>query len=203
MDSHVHVSDAPGLPASHDPAITALREASIRQQPRNYLYFGVTQLLDLAGLPAGIAAVEAQPQRPDLFRCGAAIVLDGYPAVLLDKEARQQVLPAVVFEPANAAQHPLPPGEDPARHTPEFIVDQIAASGARCVKIFIEDGCGERSGWPMMSTETLKRVRAQTSKHGLLLMAPGLRKGGSSECTGLVRNGGWPVVQTRDAQRGG
>jgi hypothetical protein len=141
MDSHVHVSDAPGLPASHDPAITALREASIRQQPRNYLYFGVTQLLDLAGLPAGIAAVEAQPQRPDLFRCGAAIV------VLLDKEARQQVLPAVVFEPANAAQHPLPPGEDPARHTPEFIVDQIAASGARCVKIFIEDGCGERSGW--------------------------------------------------------
>jgi hypothetical protein len=91
--------------------------------------------------------------------------------VLLDKEARQQVLPAVVFEPANAAQHPLPSGEDPARHTPEFIVDQIAASGARCVKIFIEDGFGERSDWPMMSTETLKRVRAQTSKHGLLLIA--------------------------------
>lgn len=81
------------------------------------------------------------------------------------------MLPAVVFEPANAAQQPLPPGEDPARHTPEFIVDQIAASGAHCVKIFIEDGFGERSDWPMMSTETLKRVRAQTSKHGLLLVA--------------------------------
>lgn len=171
MDSHVHVSEAAGLPASNEPAIAALREAYVRQQPRSYLYFGVTQLLDLAQMPAGIAAFEAQPQRPDLFRCGAAIVLDGYPAVLMDKETRQQVLPGVVFEPANAAQHPLPPGENPARHTPEFIVDQIAASGVCCVKIFIEDGFGERSDWPMMSAETLKRVRARTSKHGLLLIA--------------------------------
>jgi imidazolonepropionase-like amidohydrolase len=49
--------------------------------------------------------------------------------------------------------------------------DQIAVSGARCVKIFIEDGFGERSDWPMMSAEMLKRVRARTSKHGLLLIA--------------------------------
>ena len=48
MDSHVHVSDAPAFRrCSDDPAIVALREAYLRQQPRSYLYFGVTQLLDL------------------------------------------------------------------------------------------------------------------------------------------------------------
>src|SRR5262249_28540314 len=68
MDSHVHVSDAAGLPFfSDDPAIAQLRDAYYRQQPRSYLYFGVTQLLDPANVPQGIAAFEAQPQRPDLF----------------------------------------------------------------------------------------------------------------------------------------
>jgi imidazolonepropionase-like amidohydrolase len=171
-DSHVHVSNLSGLPpGSDDPAVAALSEAYVRQQPLSYLYFGVTQLIDLAGFPPGIAAFEAQPQRPDLFRCWPAIVMDGYPAAVLDEKARKELLPVIVFEPANAAQHPLPASEDPSRHTPEYVVDQAAASGAPCVKIFIENGFGERSDWPMMSTDTLKRLRAQTRKRGLLLLA--------------------------------
>ena len=49
MDSHVHVSDSAGIPPLGDePELVALRDAYQRQQPRSYLYFGVTQLLDLA-----------------------------------------------------------------------------------------------------------------------------------------------------------
>lgn len=172
MDSHVHVGDVPGLPyGAADPALNSLRDAYTRQQPRSYLYYGVTQLLDLASLPEGIAAFEAQPQHPDLYRCGPAVVLDGYPSVFIDPAVRYRLLSDYIYEPANAATHPLPKGADAARHTPEVIVDRIAASGARCVKIFIESGFGGASNWPLMSKETLQRVRAATRKRGLLLVA--------------------------------
>jgi imidazolonepropionase-like amidohydrolase len=172
MDSHVHVGDAPGVPpGSEEPAIVALREAFVRQQPRSYLYFGVTQALDLLSLPQGIEAFKAQPQHPDLFHCGAAVVVDGYPANLLDEHMRKAMLPMIVFEPANAAAHPLPAGEDPAQHTPEAVVARIAAGGARCVKVFIENGFGSRSDWPMMSRETLQKMRDETRKRGLKLVA--------------------------------
>lgn len=94
-DSHVHVSTPPGLPlGSEDKTIAALAELYARQQPRSYLYFGVTQVLDLAGFAEeGIAAFEAQPVHPELFHCGAVIVLDGYPMVMVDKSIRYQLLP--------------------------------------------------------------------------------------------------------------
>jgi imidazolonepropionase-like amidohydrolase len=172
MDSHVHVGDAPGLPlVENDPVVNSLREAHTRQQPRSYLYHGVTQLLDLASRPEQRDAFEAQPQHPDLFRCGAAVVLDGYPAVFIDASIRHRVSPDYIYEPANAAAHPLPQGADASQHTPEAIVDRLAATGTRCIKIFIEDGFGAGSGWPIMSDDTLKRVRAATRKRGLPLLA--------------------------------
>ena len=45
-----------------------------RQQPRSYLYFGVTQVLDTGNSAEGVSEFNAQPQKPDLFRCGAAPV---------------------------------------------------------------------------------------------------------------------------------
>jgi imidazolonepropionase-like amidohydrolase len=172
MDSHVHVSDAAGIPPiGDDPAIVALREAYQRQQPRSYLYFGVTQLLDLASFGGGLKAFESQPVRPDLFHCGAAPVLDGYPTAFAPQPVRYQAFPDYVFEPANAKEHPLPAGANEADHTPEAIVERAAKGGARCVKIFIEDGFGPSSDWPLMSKETLARIRAATRKHKLILIA--------------------------------
>lgn len=172
MDSHVHVGTTPGLPLpTEDEKLAALDAAYAAQQPRSYLYFGVTQVLDLIGLPERIAAFDAQPVRPDLFRCGPAVVLDGYPTVWVDKSVRYRLLPNYVYEPKNAAKHPLPAGEDPARHTPEAVVRDIAASDARCVKLFIEDGFGVRSDWPIMSLPTLKRVVAEAHRHRLPVVA--------------------------------
>lgn len=171
MDSHVHVGDAAGLPFIDTPGIAALREVYFRQQPRSYLYFGVTQVVDLSSMPERLAVFEAQPQRPDLFRCAPAVVLDGYPTVFFPPEVRRQLLPNYIFEPANAQKHPLPAGDDPAQHTPEVVVAGIKKGGALCVKIHIEDGFGPRSDWPIMSKETLARVRSATRKHDLLLVA--------------------------------
>lgn len=172
MDSHVHVSDAGSLGQDrNDPAATGMREAYFRQQPRSYLYFGVTQVLDPSNSPEGIDTFNAQPLHPDLFQCGAALALDGYPAVFLDKPERHKAFPIYIFEPANAAGHPLPEGEKASAHTPEAIVDLIATTDARCIKVFIEDGFGASSNWPMLSNETLKRVRAAADKRGLMVLA--------------------------------
>jgi hypothetical protein len=172
MDSHVHVTDAGGLPFfDTDPAIAALRAAYFQQQPRSYLYFGVTQLLDPSNVPEGIATFRAQPLHPDLFRCIATPALDGYPTVFIDKAVRYRVVPTYIFEPANSAQHPLPAGEDPAAHTPEAVVASIAATDARCVKVFMEDGFGDSTDWPILSEATLNRVRVAAHERGLLVMA--------------------------------
>ncbi|MET0533931.1 MAG: amidohydrolase family protein [Steroidobacter sp.] len=172
MDSHVHFNDAPGmLMVEDDPALNSLREVYARQQPRSYLYHGVTQVLEMGIMPVLVDAFEAAPQHPDLFRCGATVALGGYPTVLMPPAIRIRAIPNYIYEPANAATQPLPPGADPAQHTPEAVIDRLAADGARCVKIAIEDGFGGASDWPMLSQETLKRVRAATRKRGLLLLA--------------------------------
>ena len=172
MDAHVHFNDAPGLPmVENDPTLSSLREAYGRQQPRSYLYYGVTQVLEMGFMPVLLDAFEAQPQHPDVFRCGGTVVLGGYPTSLMPTELRLRAVPNFIYEPANAAKYPLPTGVDPARHTPEAVIDRLAADGARCIKIAIEDGFGGESNWPVMSQETLKRVRAATRKRGLLLLA--------------------------------
>lgn len=173
-DSHVHVGEVPGFPllTDGDPALSSIRDAYTRQQPRSYLYYGVTQVLNLFSSPDSAAAFEAQPQHPDLYSCGPAVVLDGYPSVFIeDKAVRYRAMPDYIYEPANAAKHPLPAGADAAQHTPEAIIGKLAASGVRCIKIAIEDGFGGANDWPLMSKETLQRVRAETRKRGLLLIA--------------------------------
>jgi imidazolonepropionase-like amidohydrolase len=169
-DAHVHVSQAIGLPfPPADPALKELERQFFVQQPRSYLYFGVTQLLDPSNLPEKVAEFAAQKQHPDIYRCGAAPVVDGYPLVFVDPAIRQQVFNDYIFEPANAAAHPLPAGANAAEHTPEAVVERIAKSGAICVKVFLEDGFGDRNDWPIMSATTLQRVRTAATKHGLFV----------------------------------
>jgi len=171
MDGHVHLSQAIGLPfVSGDAGIAELEKQFFAQQPRSYLYFGVTQVVDLINIPARVAEFASQPRHPDTFRCAVAPVVDGYPLVFIDPATRHAQMNDYIYEPANAREHPLPPGANPAEHTPEAVVERIAKTDAICVKITLEDGFGDRSDWPVMSMDTLRRVRAATKKHGLLLL---------------------------------
>ena len=77
------------------PALVALREAYFRQQPRSYLYFGVTQLLDVMAFGNGLETFESQPVHPDLFHCGAAPVLDGYPTAMLPQAGAPPGIPGL------------------------------------------------------------------------------------------------------------
>lgn len=168
MDSHVHVSNAPGL-LPDMPGAAELHHAFAKQQPRSYLYFGVTQVLDPGNSVAGVREFNTQPQKPDLFRCGAAPVMDGYPNHQLPKEKRYQQRPDFIVEAAH--HHPLPATVDAKQQTPEVVVERIAQSGADCLKIFIENGFGDADHLPVYSNESLQRLRAAATKHGLPLLA--------------------------------
>jgi imidazolonepropionase-like amidohydrolase len=204
-DAHVHVSDAIGLPfGSEDPDHTALQKDFFAQQPRSYLYFGVTQVLDTANRAERVAEFAAQKQHPDIYRCGAAPVVDGYPLVFVDKAVRHTIFSDYIFEPANAREHPLPDGANPAEHTPEAVVERIAASGAICVKVSLEDGFGDSTDWPIMSAETLRRVRAATKRHGMFLAvhanALDMQRIAVNGNVDLILHGIWNWNQLHDSQ---
>ena len=204
-DAHVHVSDAVGLPfGSQDPAIAAMEKDFFAQQPRSYLYFGVTQVLDTANRPERVTLFAAQKQHPDIYRCGVAPVVDGYPLVFVDKAIRHTFFNDYIFEPANAREHPLPAGANAAEHTPEAVVERIAKSGALCVKVALEDGFGDATDWPVMSANTLRRVRVATKKHGLFLAvhanALDMQRIAVNGDVDLILHGVWNWNQLNDSQ---
>ena len=146
MDSHHHVAFIPGLgaigvsPASDNEALVA---AYMAQQPRSLLYHGVTQILDPGPLLAW-QDFEAQDLRPDFFRCGE---IPNEPAGY----------------PINQRDDPAMTGLYPYRldgaDTVEIVVDRIAEEGAICVKLYLEDGFGAASEWPILGHDILVRIR--------------------------------------------
>ncbi|WP_323761106.1 amidohydrolase family protein [Maricaulis sp.] len=158
MDSHHHVAFVPGMgamgvaPAREQEALVA---AYMAQQPRSLLYFGVTQILDPAPLLAwrDFAAIS---QRPDFFRCGEIPNEEaGYPINQRD----------------DADMVSLYPYRITATQTPERVVERIAADGAICVKVYLEDGFGAESEWPLYDAEILGRIRDAARAHELPLLA--------------------------------
>lgn len=154
MDSHHHVAFVPGMgamgvtPATDYPALV---EAYMAQQPLSLLYFGVTQILDPAPLLAW-TEFEAAPLAPDLMRCGEIPnAAEGYP--LNQREDGDALV--------------LYPYRIEGDATPETVVARIAADGGICVKIYLEDGFGAATGWPLFDAALLARIRDAAHAHGL------------------------------------
>ncbi len=161
MDSHVHISSMVGAPqgaAGETPEIQKLKSQYFLQQPRSYLYFGVTQLLDPSNSKKAVADFKNQPIRPDLFHCGAVPVLGGYPTNFVSEAKARETFSYLLDE------------ADP-EVTPEKLVAQMVSDGASCVKVFIEDGFGMLRGWPLISKDTVARLRAAAHQHGIPLFA--------------------------------
>jgi hypothetical protein len=169
MDSHVHLSLMPGLKFEDLESSSPLQQDFLIQQPRSYLYFGVTQLLDPSQSAQSINAFNSAIQKPDLFHCGAVPIVGGYPAVWVSKEASLDIFRYLIIDDTDI--NSLPIGIDPSRMTPEAVVKRIAEDGAICVKVFIEDGFGLDSQWPLISQSLLKRVQKASKEHDLILMA--------------------------------
>lgn len=171
MDSHVHVGTMPGIIDSDKlpSRFARLQQDFIKQQPKSYLYFGVTQLLDLSQSTQSLLPFTQQPQRPDIFHCGAIRVLNGYGTAGMSAQQAISQYDHIIFDAPNGL--PAPKGIDLNKHTAEYLVKQIANDGAICLKVFLEDGFGMSSHWPIMNNALLQQIKTEAIKHKLILVA--------------------------------
>jgi hypothetical protein len=158
IDSHVHVGSPPGVnvieAATEDfeKRHGAMLAAYWRQQPRSYLYHGVTAVVDLASPPGSAERFRSAPQAPDLVQCAPLALETGYPAVFLPPDLRKQLLRFALPEEPEAAVR---------------LVQRVQQDGYRCIKMFIEDGFGEASNWPLPPEPVVVAVRAEARRLGL------------------------------------
>jgi imidazolonepropionase-like amidohydrolase len=165
IDSHAHVGDIPGLRPEDEQAHPGLVEAARAQIPRSYLFHGYTTVIALGSGKAPVEAWNAQALRPQAYFCGAAPVLDGYPTNYAPAPQRYAMAPDYLHDPSRS--EPLPPGADPAQHTPEAVAARIADAGARCVKTYYETGFGQDRNLPVPGPGLMQALVAAAHARGL------------------------------------
>jgi imidazolonepropionase-like amidohydrolase len=141
IDSHVHI-DLPGIEDAQEKANPAVAQSMREQEPRSFLYFGFTTLVDLIGTHEATDAWNALPVRPDRYFCGGAEIPGGYPPIQYVTEQNRRALNAYMIV-QSGEENRAPAGIDPPTHTPESVVTRMKADGAICVKTFYERGFGE------------------------------------------------------------
>ena len=167
IDSHVHLAVPPGFPAPMTAAQAAAHPeivaAALEQDPRSYLFFGFTTVIDLVGSAQRTVQWNARELRPDAFFCSAAAIINS------------QIRPAgfPYFSYGVTMQEQMPPVVDPARHTPEAVIARMAADGAICVKTIYERGM-------MPTVEQLRTLVAAAHARDLPVFIHANRKRGQA-----------------------
>jgi imidazolonepropionase-like amidohydrolase len=173
IDSHVHTGGVPGMGSAQERANPEIARAARSQVPRSYLYFGFTTLIDLISTPEAIAKWNAHDVHPDIYFCGGAPIVDGYPMNFEPKPQRYQEYPYLVVQ--RGEESAAPTGVDAATHSPEAVVSRMKAGGAICVKSFFDRGVGGGEGLPVPRLDTMRALvrAAHAAKMPVLLHARG------------------------------
>jgi imidazolonepropionase-like amidohydrolase len=128
IDSHVHLAVSPGFPAPMTAADAAAHPdivaEALGQDPKSYLYFGFTTLIDLVGSGDRIARWNALDLRPDAYFCGAAVIVG--------HQVRHIPFPA--FSYAESSEAFAAALASSAQEAPETVIGRIADDGAICIK---------------------------------------------------------------------
>jgi len=169
IDSHVHTSSVPGFTFPQQQDHPELARAALEQIPRSYLYFGFTTLIDLISAPEQIAAWNAHDPHPDLYFCGGAPVVDGYPMNWPPKPERYRQFPYMLVQRGDEAT--APEGIDASAHTPEAVTARMKADGAICAKSFFDRGDNESLPVPRLDTVRALVRAAHAVKLPVLLHA--------------------------------
>lgn len=163
MDSHAHVSSIPGMGFGVEPVAIknqVLAQAYFEQQPRSFLYYGVTQILD-PNPGVSFDYFTSTPQHPDYFRCEVLTSKNTFPYVEKTDDLSRSMFTYLIDESAGAT----------TENSVERLIGKIADSGASCIKLYFEDGYGNANQWATLSTNTLKRIKQAAKKSNLLIVA--------------------------------
>ncbi len=176
IDSHVHLDHATGLKRRYTPDFDHLYREFQQQQPRSYLYFGYTTVIGNNGDPAVDRAFDAAPLHPRREHCGALPLHDDFLAT--DFETSEDFLAAYPnFLHDRHTTPDLPARLDPSEHTPSATVGRIAATGARCVKLYYEEALWwpghEHPPFSLPSLAILREVVDAAHARGLTVLMHG------------------------------
>lgn len=138
IDSHVHLYHATGLKRRYTETYEALQADFFAQQPRSFLYFGFTTVIELNADFASNDRFTAAAPHPRLFHCSKGAVLkDGFMSLEIEG-------PLETAYPGYFADHYAAGTGPVAGHTPEDAVHRIKETGGICVKAYYE----EALWWP-------------------------------------------------------
>jgi imidazolonepropionase-like amidohydrolase len=169
IDSHVHVGNMGPLDDDAIAAHPELLQAYRSQLPRSYLAFGFTSLVDLDLREETLSWFNSASPHPELCHCGRGVrIVGGYMAQRGPSDAAAANAANIVYESGQAEKWPSV--LDPADYTPARAVDRAAKIGAICIKTFVEPGFGGAAYWPVPLPETLKALRAEAGKQGLVFV---------------------------------
>ncbi len=147
IDSHVHLYHATGLKRRYTEDFDALYDAFMDQQPRSFLYFGFTSVIELNAQAKANRRFEAAPVHPRLFHCWLAVILsDGFMALELEGAPIDQFYSGYLID--HHAGGLVPDDADPTLHTPIAVVDNVRRQGGRCVKLYYEEALWWPGGAP-------------------------------------------------------
>jgi imidazolonepropionase-like amidohydrolase len=161
IDTHVHLTQVPGMGAPQRSAHPDLAAMAVAQEPRSYLYFGFTTVLSLGDASAPfIEQWNALAVRPDAYFCGGVPVVNGYSFT---------GFAASLYFLFNADQAgTIPASVDKTQHTPESVVQRMSRDGAICVKSYRESGFGDEAGrLPVPTVEMMRAVVTAAHAHGM------------------------------------
>ena len=158
IDSHVHLYHATGLKRRYTNDYDALYQAFIEQQPRSFLYFGFTTVIELNADADTNTRFETAPVHPHLVHCGQGVILsDGFMAMDLEDTPIDQVYPGYLID--HHADGLIPSEGDPKKHTPEAAVEYVHEQGGRCVKLYYEEALWWPGGAPPFRLPSAAIVR--------------------------------------------
>jgi imidazolonepropionase-like amidohydrolase len=163
MDSHAHVSSIPGMGFGVEPMSVKhpkLAETYFAQQPRSFLYSGVTQVLDPNPGHSSKHFTSAK-NHPDYFHCEVITTKSTFPYVEKTDDQSRSMFTYLLDESSLENEG----------NSAESIVQKIAKSGASCIKLYFEDGYGNASQWPTLSPDTLRRIKTSAEKANLPILA--------------------------------
>jgi len=163
IDSHVHLSEIPGMSPDQESKHPHIAAAARNQIPRSYLLYGFTTLIDLISTPQDMVRWKSHDVVPDTYFCGGAALMDGYPMNYAPQTKRYQDWPYMLIESGGRP----PAGIDPALHTPQAVVSRMKADGAICVKTFFERGFGDVRDLPVPKLETIRELVKSAHAAGL------------------------------------
>lgn len=147
IDSHVHLYHATGLQRRFTKDYDQLDADYHAQQPRSFLYYGYTSVIELNARVEAHARFESVPLHPDLFHCGKGVVLRN-DFMRLDYDTDEAFLAEYPdFLHDRFSDRELPAGQAAVDHTPAAVVASVARQGGRCIKLYYE----EALWWPASS----------------------------------------------------